>query len=125
MSYETVAKQLEEQYSILKEKLHENINKLDGLKAQNEFAKNMEIINKELKNQFSDGLDTGTFEKIEEELKEKIYFERDQNTRLTPETSIEDRANKESRKSKFERYKQEKLANKEEKKVVVLDTEAK
>lgn len=114
-SYDNVLSQLETQYGVLKDKLNDKSAKLDGLKAQSEFAKNMESINKELKNHYSDDeFDFGTFEKIEEELKTKIYYEQDRNARFTPEVSLEDRVASESRKSKFQEYKEAKLAEQAE-----------
>jgi phage shock protein A len=112
-SYDNVLAQLEQQYATLKEKYNEKIAKLDGLKAQNEFAKNMEVINKELKTHYSDDeFDFTSFEKIEEELKTKIYYEQDRNARFTPEPSLEERVNAETRKSKFQQYKEQKAAEK-------------
>lgn len=108
-SYANVIVQLENQYSSLKEKYNEKLSKLDGLKAQNEFAKNMETINKELKSHYTEGeFDFTSFEKVEEELKTKIYYEQDRNKRFTPEPSLEDRIAVESRKSKFQEYKERK-----------------
>lgn len=110
-SYENVLLQLESQYATLKDKYNEKIAKLDGLKAQSEFAKNMEAINTELKSHYSEGeFDFTSFEKIEEELKGKLYYEQDRNKRFTPEISIEERAKTESRKSKFQQYKEAKEA---------------
>jgi phage shock protein A len=110
-SYDNVLAQLEQQYATLKEKYNEKIAKLDGLKAQNEFAKNMEAINTELKAHYSeDEFDFTSFEKIEEELKGKIYYEQDRNARFTPEPSLEERVAAESRKSKFQEYKEQKAA---------------
>lgn len=114
-SYDNVIAQLDEQYASLKDKLNDKASKLDGLKAQNEFAKNMETINSELKNHYSeDEFDFTSFEKIEEDLKGKIYLEQDRNTRFTPELSLEDRVEADSRKSKFQEYKEKKLSEQAE-----------
>lgn len=108
--YDGVLEELENQYSNLKEKYNENLAKLDGLKAQNEFAKNMETINKELKTHYSvEGVDFSSFDKIEEEINHKIYFEQDQNTQLA-QPSIQDRVLKETRKSRFEAFVEQRKA---------------
>lgn len=105
-SYDYAIKSMEEQYASMKERYNEKLSKLDGLRAQSEFAKNMEVINSELKTHYAEGqLDYSSFEKLEEELKGKIYLEQERNVRLAPGPSLEERVGIETKKSRFEEYK--------------------
>lgn len=110
-SYTYAIQNLEQQYAGMKERYNDKLAKLDGLRAQSEFAKNMEVINTELKTHYAEGqLDYSSFEKLEEELKGKIYLEQEKNLRLSPGPSLEERVGIETKKSRFEEYKAAKQA---------------
>lgn len=104
-SYDHAISTLEAQYENLKAKLTEKHAQLDGLKAKSEFAKNMHVVNQELKEHYSEGdFNLTSFEAIEEELAGKIYYEKDRNAKLAAEPSVDDIVKAQSRKSRFEEY---------------------
>lgn len=110
-SYQKVLQQLELQYDSLKTKHREKVASLDNLRAKNEFAKNMQLINKELKANYSgDEFDFSSIEKIEQDLNKQMYIEEETNKQLTPEMSLEDRVKMDTRQSRFEEYKAQREA---------------
>ena len=110
-TYERVLKELELQYDNLKTKHSEKLASLDTLRAKNEFAKNMESINQQLKLHYSDDeFDFTNLEKIEKDLNEKMYIEEEKNKQLTPEMTLQQRITADSRKSKFQQYKEQRQA---------------
>lgn len=112
--YTGVLLELDKQHAGLKEQYREKIAGLDGLRAQQSFVKNMETINSELKNNYSeDEFDFGSFAQIEENLKKKIYIEQERNKDFTPEPDIKQIVAGRTRKSKFEELVQLKEAEKQ------------
>lgn len=104
--YDDVIQKLEDQYLSLKAKHKEKVSKLDSLKTKNEFVKTMQMVNKELKLNYSDNeFDMSEIEKIEQEIQEKIYYETDINEKLNKKDTVEDMVKKYTYVDKFEEYK--------------------
>lgn len=112
--YDGVIQELEKQHAHLKEQYRDKEAALDGLRAQQSFVKNMETINMELKNNYSDDeFDFNSFNQIEEKLRGKIYLEQEKNKDYAPKPSIEQMVNTTTRKSRFEELVQLKEAEKQ------------
>lgn len=104
--YDEVIVKLEAQYDSLANKYDEKFRKLEMLRLKNDFAKDMEKINKDLKKNYSGGeFDFSEFEKIEREIQEKIYYENDRNEVLSVKDSFEEKVAQMTRVDKFEEYK--------------------
>lgn len=101
--YDGVIQEIEKQHANLKEQYRDKMSGLDGLRAQHTFVKNMESINLELKNTYSeDEFDFGSLSAIEDSIQKKIYIEQERNKDFTPEQSIDQLVQTRTRSSKFE-----------------------
>lgn len=110
-SYAEAIEKLEEQYEALSAKHQEKMLKLEGLRAQSDYAKNMKAINDELKTHYSDdSFDLSNLSKIEDDLQRSVFYEEDRNKQAAKSAPLEERVAKQTRKSRFQEYKEKKTA---------------
>ena len=113
--YQEALDQLQKQYESLKAKYEDKHAKLTLLRSKNDYAKSMQAINKEISTHYSsDEFSISSFEGLEDEINNKIYYEEDRNKRLGEETSAEEKLEKRLVNSSYKMYKEKKLAEAEE-----------
>lgn len=110
-AYDTAISTLEDRMVAWKDQYQEKKLKLEQLKAQHEFAQNMQSINQDIKANFSgDEINMGELEELEKEIKQNAYKQEDLASQIEVKPSIIAEAEKGAKQSRYEEYKAQRLA---------------